>query len=115
MQKGVGMVINLSGEDRKRLGQQLVLSVDTPWKENALYLFAIFCNERKAEGETEFSVEDFKEWLALRDFPLPRHHNSWGAITTAARKAGFIEMTGKCTAAKSPSAHARLIGVWRAV
>lgn len=104
----------LSGEDRKQAGQQLVLSVDVPWKDEALFQFNVFCAERKQNFSPEFSIEDFKDWFDEKGFAQPRHHNSWGAITTTARRAGLIAQTDKCVKAKSPSAHARLIGLWRA-
>lgn len=103
-----------SGRERKELGQQLALSVDVAWKDQALHQLKIFCAERKAAGDHEFSVEEFKAWLQEKEFAPPHSHNSWGALTTAARRAGLIAVTGKCTLARAPSAHARLIGIWRA-
>ena len=108
------MMNQLSGKERKEIGQQLVLSIDSQWRECAVEELEKFCCERKTSGNPEFVFEDFRGHCASV-VGEPHHPNAWGSLATCAAKNGLIEWTGKGIQAKTSSARARLVRVWRAV
>ncbi len=103
----------LSGAERKQKGQQLVLSVDVAWADSALAELDKFCKVRREAGTGEFVFEEFRQHCAASSVGNPPHPNAWGSLATNAAKSGLIEWTGLCVPAKTPSAHARLVRVWR--
>ena len=61
----------------------------------------------------EFTIEDFRaEWIRF-DIQEPTHANAWGALARVAAQQGLIVKTGAYVPAKEPSAHGRMIAVWK--
>ena len=110
---GRPMMNQLSGKERKETGQQLVLSVDVAWKEHAMAELEKYCEAMKEAGKDEFVFEDFRRHCQGLAVGEPHHPNAWGSLATCAAKRGLIEWTGRGVSARNPSAHARLVRVWR--
>ena len=60
-----------------------------------------------ARNGAEFTAEDVRHWI-----PDPPHPNAMGARFLSAVKSGVIETLGYCKA-KRPSAHARVLAIYR--
>ena len=110
---GSTMMNQLSGKELKETGQQLVLSVDVAWKEHAMAELEKYCEAMKEAGKDEFVFEDFRRHCQGLMVGEPHHPNAWGSLATCAAKRGLIEWTGRGVSARNPSAHARLVRVWR--
>ena len=106
------MTHGLAGNQRKELGQQLVLSINVAWKDHAMAELEKFCAELKKTGTVEFVFEDFRRHCENTTVGNPPHTNAWGALATFAAKERLIKWNGKCDRAKKASAHSRLIRVW---
>ena len=109
------MMNNLSGEDRKRLGQAAVLKPAYEWKDHAMHELRLFCLDRKKQGGPEFAFEEFRRWCLERGVIQPRSHKAWGALASVAAREGVIEDTGDYRKAVSRRTHAHPVKVWRVV
>lgn len=92
------------GENRKAEGVATVTEHNEAWMEEAIHAIDVLAFTRA--GGT-FTVEDLR-----RLCPEPKSPNAWGAAFSVAAKKGLIVACGY-TANKLPSAHARIVRVWR--
>lgn len=70
------------------------------WTEKALSAF-----HRYALKHQEFTTEDVV--LANPGLPTPSDKRAWGAVTTTAKRLGYVRSTDKLARARSPHAHMR--------
>lgn len=103
----------LTGQQLKEIGQAIVITPSYEWKDHAMHELRLFCIELNNSGQKEFAIEEFRRFCLDRGVKQPRHHNAWGALTSAAEKAGIIERTGVYRLARSPRTHAHPVMTWR--
>jgi len=99
----------MTGETLKQAGLALVSDNNEEWIDRVMEMIRRF-----AQSGTEFASEDVRNYCGTwKDFPQPKSPNAWGAAFSVAAKQGLIKRVGY---AKNtlPSAHARVVAVWRA-
>lgn len=69
---------------------------------------------RSVDQGFEFTFEGFRVWAESNGLPPPASLNAWGALPSAAKRAGLCESTGRADTAKRAESHGRLVRVWRA-
>jgi hypothetical protein len=101
--------LNLSeSRRRKERGMSLAASRNSEWIALALEDLRVF-----AAGQDEFVLEGFRARQVLLHRPMPTNHHAWGALASAAIRAGIIEPTGRYVKARSVKTHAHPIAVYR--
>ncbi|MDR0250208.1 MAG: hypothetical protein LBI35_02690 [Burkholderiales bacterium] len=82
------------------------------WIDSALFHLRVFC--RRHRGRI-FAFEEFRQWAVSGNrLDEPRHHNSWGALASAASKERVVRPTGKFRRAVSSRTHGHPVRLWRA-
>lgn len=94
----------------KDYGQQLTLDANVEWKHHVMVELRAWIATRRMQGATHMTMEEFRHVARNQ----PDSHKAWGAITTAARKAGLIEHESYVPAT-SVKTHGHPIGLWRFV
>ena len=88
---------------------QIGLAVDVEWGVNVSHEFGIWIEERRRSGECTFMLEEFAEKAAAQ----PKEQNSWGAWAKGVlRRWPGVTVDGYARS-KVPSAHRRLVNVYR--
>ena len=77
------------------------------WKDDAIAVL-----RRLAMSREHFTSDDLHRACEVRGIG-PSHPNSWGAICAVAAKQGVIAFTGRYRQSRRPSAHARMLRIWR--
>lgn len=97
---------------RRNQALQQVMEGQEEWQNAARAAFWVF----RSHGFESFICEDFRRWwMAREDYHEPRHHNAWGAFTSALQRHGLIRRTGDVRAASSTKSHARKMLEWEIV
>jgi len=97
------------GEALKERGQQLALfNAGEVWQDHAMAQLRRFAAQRG-----EFTMEQFRYEFLTQGNDEPPSPNCWGALTTAAQRAGVIEHTGKYVKAVSARTRAHRVSVWK--
>jgi hypothetical protein len=79
--------------------------------ESGSYLLKVF-----AVSVKDFIGEEFRVWATERvGFPLPHHHNAWGALLRYGVTQGIIRPTDRMRQMKTTKSHARRSPVWESV
>ena len=106
--------ISRRGMERKQAGQERALKNEAPeWRVAALVLLEKFCSQHHA-GHA-FAFEDYRTFALSRGLQHPHAHQCWGALASAAAKAGMIERTGDYRPANSPRTNRHPVTMWRVV
>lgn len=106
----------MNGHQLREEGQAIALAHSgQQWVNTMLSNLQAFCKVRKDMGTPNFKLEDFRNVAEQRDWPMPKHQNSWGALANIAIKRGIIASTGRYECAKRVLAHGRVVRVWQAL
>lgn len=94
------------GERLKKEGQEKVAENNEQWMDRAIEGIRALAIEQDS-----FTIEDLRNSNMCRP---PNHANAWGAAFSSAAKQGLIRRVGY-TRNSLPSAHARVVAVWKGV
>lgn len=106
---------SLTGQDLKKAGQAIVLTLSHDWVDVAFDTLRKFCRRRKREGRPEFVFEEFRYFCWSAGMKQPRSPNAWGALSSRAESCGLIKKTGKTKPARSLRTHGHSVNVWSAL
>jgi hypothetical protein len=99
----------MSGEQLKATGIEKIQRRE--WHDRAFALLRDYINT--AQPGDRFPSDEVRSAITYcMGFDSAPHPNSWGALLSAAAKAGLIERVG-FEPSRSPSAHGRIVSVWR--
>ena len=107
MTEGMRMLDAEGARHAKSEGQQLTLEFSGDWIDAITDDLLAWMRERRAAGVTTMTMEQFRS-SATRQ---PKSHKSWGALTTAMRKAGHLHPLGY-VASTSVKTHAHPVMLW---
>lgn len=103
------------GDILKERGMQLTLDhAGEDWRVQAIDGIREWRDKTARTGKL-YAFEEIKQHLVENGLRNPPHVNAWGAIAKAAIKQKLIEGTGLFRTAKSPSAHSRVVRLYRVV
>ncbi len=102
---------DFTGSALKHAGQQLALENSGEWKDEVMQKMHRFARAL-TKGEL-FGMDEFRDYFRAWELPLPSSQNAWGSVPAMACKAGLIEETDQYTKSSLPSAHSRIIKLWR--
>lgn len=80
------------------------------WRAAAVEKFRIY-----AEHREYFTTEDVRLLAEKRGFDQPPDPRAWGAVMRSARKAGYIEPTGRTKMSVSTTSHPTKIEILRSL
>jgi hypothetical protein len=86
-----------------------VLENSGPWRHEALAAVGALPPGWTGTGE------DIRRATTGAGLPAPHHHNAWGGITNAAKRAGLIEPLHVWRPMTGERSHARQTQVWKRV
>jgi hypothetical protein len=97
------------GKRLKQSGQSATLQAEADeWKRNAMLALRVYAAKHR-----RFTCESFRYDYLSAGGPQPHVHKVWGAMFTAAARAGYIEHTGEYRKAASPETHGHPVAVWK--
>lgn len=74
-------------------------------------MFSAFAKWVKQQNGA-FKTEDFRAEMIAKDYPMPIHHNHWGALTQLAQNAGIIKKAG-FDVGRAPGQHGNIVRSWQ--
>lgn len=98
-------------------GQQVALDFSADWGDDVLGELATWCRDRKAQGFTEMTFEQFRAEARAQ----PKSSKAWGSLPRRALMRGLIaakvhaDGSPVMRAAESVKTHSHPVRVWRIV
>jgi hypothetical protein len=93
----------MKGETAKQFGLDLVSNHNPDFLATMRHVARVHCTRHG-----EVTIDDVRQWADLMSYK-PSHPNAWGAVfRTGFERIGFRKST-------TPSAHSRMVSVWRRV
>jgi len=105
----------LLGEILRERGMNLALFNAGSWRDDALEKMREYIQWRKefcVNGDL-FGMDQFRMWALENGLPDPPSINAYGSLGRIACKDGLIEATNQYVKSEMPSAHRRIIKLWR--
>ncbi len=88
-------------------------SADEAWRDMVVAIMRMWCRERKAAGQAEFRIEQFRAWASGQGLPAPAGHHAWGSVPAMSKE--LIKPTDRFERAESVRTRGHRVMVYRAI